>query len=198
VDLSNVRLLRAAERAAMPWKNGGGITFEVASFPEGSTLDNFGWRISVADLREDGPFSIFPGVNRQLAVLDGELSLSVAGNSFAKLSRESLPFEFPGDVAATARLATASARDLNVMTRRGQFTSRMSRAIARNRSIAIPAAAALVVVALDPMPAKLSVQTYELQPFDALLWTSHDLDPPLLLGAGTDFREFIQIEIYRV
>ncbi len=44
-----MRLLAATDRIARPWKNGGGVTFDVLSFPEGSTLETFAWRISIAE-----------------------------------------------------------------------------------------------------------------------------------------------------
>jgi uncharacterized protein len=56
----------------MPWKNGGGETAEIAVFPEGATLDDFDWRISMATVSADGPFSLFPGVDRTLSVLEGD------------------------------------------------------------------------------------------------------------------------------
>ena len=44
------RVIRNADLVRVPWKNGGGTTAEVAAFPEGSTFETFGWRISMADV----------------------------------------------------------------------------------------------------------------------------------------------------
>ncbi len=55
----------------MPWKNGGGETVEIAVFPEGAGFKDFGWRISLASVASDGPFSAFPGIDRTLTVIDG-------------------------------------------------------------------------------------------------------------------------------
>ncbi|WP_344323995.1 HutD family protein, partial [Kitasatospora putterlickiae] len=52
-----VRFLRAAERPATAWRNGGGVTREVAGHPVGSGLDDFRWRVSLADVASAGPFS---------------------------------------------------------------------------------------------------------------------------------------------
>jgi environmental stress-induced protein Ves len=130
-----MRILRSSERVASPWKNGGGITFEVASFPERSTLDTFGWRISIAQVQRGGPFSAFPGVDRQLAVLEGRLSLAVAGRSVIELSEDSPVIHFSGDVATDARPLSARVTDLNVMTRRGQT---VTRALARSSGSVLP------------------------------------------------------------
>ena len=77
-EVPAVRILPAAARAAVPWKNGGGLTREVAIHPPGSDLGTFEWRVSIAQVRAAGPFSSFPGVDRQLAVLAGELALVIA------------------------------------------------------------------------------------------------------------------------
>jgi uncharacterized protein len=66
-----VKILRAADRKAVPWKNGGGTTTEVAVYPAGAGFDDFGWRVSIADVRQGGPFSLFPGDNKTEATLTG-------------------------------------------------------------------------------------------------------------------------------
>jgi len=45
-----IKLLKAADRAAIPWKNGGGVTRDVIVSPAGATLENFDWRISIAEI----------------------------------------------------------------------------------------------------------------------------------------------------
>ena len=64
----------------MRWKNGGGETAEIAVSPPGAALDAFDWRLSMAKVETDGPFSAFPGIDRTLAILEGEgIRLSVGG-----------------------------------------------------------------------------------------------------------------------
>ena len=66
-----MKIVRASEQRAMPWKNGGGITYEVAVFPAISpSLDDFDWRVSMARVAADGPFSLFPGIDRSLAIVE--------------------------------------------------------------------------------------------------------------------------------
>jgi environmental stress-induced protein Ves len=122
-----MRILRAAGRRPSPWKNGGGITFEVASFPQASTIEDFGWRISMAEVLDAGAFSEFPNVDRQLAVLDGHLMLEVQGRCVMDLRPNSPVVRFPGDIAARAYLPFGPVSDLNVMTRRGVFQSHITR-----------------------------------------------------------------------
>jgi len=113
-------ILRAAERSAVPWRNGGGLTREVAVYPPGSDLGNFDWRVSLAEVRRGGPFSAFPGVDRHLAVLEGQLELAVAGRGTVTLCAGTPPLTFPGDVAALAEPRQPPVTDLNVMTRRSR------------------------------------------------------------------------------
>ncbi|MBV9975040.1 MAG: HutD family protein, partial [Hyphomicrobiales bacterium] len=61
-----MRVLRAGQHRRMPWKNGGGETTEIIASPEGAGLDEFDWRISMARVATDGPFSRFAGVDRTL------------------------------------------------------------------------------------------------------------------------------------
>ena len=65
------RLLTPADYRPMPWKNGAGRTTEIAAHPAGAALDAFAWRVSIADVERDGPFSRFPGIDRTIVLLDG-------------------------------------------------------------------------------------------------------------------------------
>ena len=67
-----MRLIAFSHLVATPWKNGGGVTRQIAIDPPGSGLDDFGWRLSTAEVAQDGPFSRFDGVDRQLHILAGE------------------------------------------------------------------------------------------------------------------------------
>jgi environmental stress-induced protein Ves len=123
-----MRLLRSANHRRMPWKNGGGVTTEIAVFPEGAGLDDFEWRISMATVSSDGPFSRFGGIDRTLAVLEGEgIVLSVDGLPDETITRATPPFFFPADREASAQLASGPITDLNVMTRRGRWRHQVDR-----------------------------------------------------------------------
>ena len=118
------RVARNADLVRVPWKNGGGTTAEVAAFPDGAGFDAFGWRISMADVESDGPFSAFPGIDRTLIVVEGNgIELDVEGVSYL-LDGPSAALSFSGDDTTAGRLLSGPIRDLNVMTRRGQFRHR--------------------------------------------------------------------------
>ena len=117
--LMAARVIRNADLVRVPWKNGGGTTAEVAAFPEGSTFETFGWRISMADVASDGPFSAFPGIDRTLIVVEGDgIELDVEGIVYP-LDAANPKLSFSGDDITTGRLLSGPIRDLNVMTRRG-------------------------------------------------------------------------------
>jgi environmental stress-induced protein Ves len=125
-----MRILRSRDYRRMPWKNGGGETLEIAAFPEGASLADFEWRVSMATVASDGPFSIFPGIDRTLSILDGEgMTLFIDGQEAIVLTQESEPLPFPADAATSATLVAGPIVDLNVMTRRGVLTHCVERLI---------------------------------------------------------------------
>jgi environmental stress-induced protein Ves len=105
------RILNPDEFQTNPWKNGGGVTHEIARHAVG---EGWQWRISIAEVGADGPFSLFPGMTRILTVIDGagiDL-LSADGLMEARLYR---PVFFPGDLDVTARLVGVPVRNLNLI-----------------------------------------------------------------------------------
>jgi environmental stress-induced protein Ves len=116
--VGRARVIRSHVYVRMPWKNGGGETAEIAVGPAGAALAQFDWRISMARVATDGPFSTFPGVDRTLAVVAGAgLRLSVHGHSPIDLRIDSAPIAFPGDASTHASLISGEILDFNVMTR---------------------------------------------------------------------------------
>lgn len=164
-----MQVLRSSSHRVMPWKNGGGSTTEVAVAPDGSGIDDFDWRISMAVVAADGPFSAFPEVDRTLAVLDGDgVVLHGLGTESQRLQRSTAPFAFPADAAVSATLLGGPITDLNVMTRRGRFRNQVQRLDAATE---IALAEAAVVFLLAEAPCRVSVDgaaAVDLGPRDAL------------------------------
>lgn len=162
--MTAVRVLRAADRTAAPWKNGGGVTREIAASPERAGTDGFEWRVSLADVGADGPFSAFPGTERILTVVDGRGMHLVAGGR-RLLAERYLPRPFPGDVPTHGRLLAGPVVNLNVMHRRGAVTAAV--AVVRG-GLPVPVApdTTVLVVALD---APAEVAGVELGRYDAVL-----------------------------
>jgi uncharacterized protein len=123
-----VRIVRASDCKTASWKNGGGSTTEIAVGPAGASLEAFDWRVSMARVASDGPFSDFAGIDRTLAVVKGSgLMLTIGEAAPVTLSSETDPVSFPGDTPTSARLTAGEITDLNVMTRRGRFRHRLLR-----------------------------------------------------------------------
>ena len=130
-------LIRGADLVAAPWKNGGGVTREVAAFPEGAGLDAFVWRVSIADVAQAGPFSRFAGIDRTLVLLSGAGMLldetrdeTVAdGAQGVKTHALTQPLDmacFTGEAPIDARLVNGATRDFNLMVRRGAATGEVA------------------------------------------------------------------------
>lgn len=163
-------LLRAADRLAVPWKNGGGITRELAVWPPGASFDDFVWRVSMAEVHQDGPFSSFPGVDRILTLLEGGLRLTVSGAGVFDLSPQTPPLAFDGDAPASAALATGPVLDLNVMTRRGAAYAHVGR-WASAADIPATQGACLVFALADGVRVVNARQAWNLFRYDAVLTT---------------------------
>lgn len=108
--------LPASGYTAMPWRNGAGTTHEIAiDATAGASAAPFRWRLSMADLAGDGPFSEIPDVDRILVLLaGGDVALAIAGAAPAPLGRHEA-IAFPGDVPAYLTMASGAGRDLNLM-----------------------------------------------------------------------------------
>lgn len=125
-DSPALHMLPAAARTALPWKNGGGKTWDVAVFPPGSGMDTFAWRISMAEVAVEGPFSSFENVDRILVVLEGRLELRYTDEGRSVYLEPGQSHAFPGDVAISGRPLDGAVRDLNIMVRRGAWRARVS------------------------------------------------------------------------
>lgn len=120
--------LRASDYKQMPWKNGGGVTTEIAVSPLAASAADFDWRISMAIVASDGPFSTFDNIDRTLTILDGNgIELDIERQLVIRLTSDAEPFAFPGDVPTAATLIAGPVTDLNVMTRRGSWTHAVTR-----------------------------------------------------------------------
>lgn len=110
-----MRVIRPAEYRDMPWKNGGGVTTEICVSPSSGVFD---WRVSIATVNADGPFSAFTGYERHIMTLSGEgMVIDIAG--LGKFTLEPLrPFAFSGDAQVHGTLLQGSVIDFNLMVRR--------------------------------------------------------------------------------
>ncbi|MCX4539586.1 HutD family protein [Streptomyces sp. NBC_01565] len=146
---NEVRVRRAADRAATAWKNGGGVTREIAARPEGAGTGDFEWRVSLADVAADGPFSAFPGIDRTLTLAEGAgMDLTVAG-AHRLVDERYAPRHFAGDAPTDCRLLGGPVVNFNVMYRRATTVSETAVVRGETALAAAEPGETLLVVALD-------------------------------------------------
>lgn len=112
-------LRRAEQYQRMRWKNGGGWTQEIFRLPA-EAAGEYDVRISIAEIEAEASFSLFPGFDRTLSLLEGQGLLLFRGKEqepYAKLERIGQYTQFPGTWPIRARPLGGTTRDLNVFVR---------------------------------------------------------------------------------
>ena len=117
-----MRVQRFGEHRAMPWANGRGTSYEIAS--DRDATNHWSWRVAIAPVVVDGQFSSFAGVDRELAVIEGNgMVLEVDGESVQCLP--SRVIRFSGDSTTFAQLVDGPVVDLGLMTVRDSVIGSM-------------------------------------------------------------------------
>lgn len=107
--------LTPADYRTQPWANGRGQTVELLRLEQDGVLH---LRLSMATVAEDGPFSIFPGIDRNLTVISGP-GFDLRGEGLTLTCAPLMPVAFPGDVQVQATgTRNQPSDDFNVMTAR--------------------------------------------------------------------------------
>lgn len=106
-----MRIVPFAQLVESRWKNGGGITREIAEERHSGTLI---WRLSMADVVTDGAFSDFSGLTRILTVIDG-VGMELSGPDTALDADYAKPVIFDGETPIMSTLKDGPIRDLNLM-----------------------------------------------------------------------------------
>lgn len=176
----------AAQRT-VPWRNGGGVTREVAiDPPDADVSTSFRWRISRAQVAQDGPFSRFAGCDRSLWLLDGRgIELDVDGARH-RLALPGARLDFAGECAVHGRLLDGPIEDCNVIADRTQVE--VTAAIVETTHAnplrhSVATAATTIVVALT---GELVAMEHRLERGDALrIEALVPFELPLRARAGT-------------
>ena len=120
---------RFQDYAEQPWKNGQGVTREIARAALDGDVDGdadaFLWRLSLADVSQSGPFSPFTGYDRTITLISGDgFTLGFADGTRHVLDTPGEPYDFDGGAELHCTLLGGPSRDLNLMVRRGRAQTR--------------------------------------------------------------------------
>ncbi len=106
------------------WRNGGGVTHEVARREANGRMI---WRISIAEVERDGPFSLFTGYERILTVIEGNgMTLHHTDSDRSVLAKPFEPVRFSGDAAIDGKLIDGPCRDFNLIFDLKYFEARLT------------------------------------------------------------------------
>ena len=110
------RVIAANEYRRERWKNGTGWTREIVRVPETADWD---WRLSIAEIEQDGPFSVFPGIERELVLIRGNgLRLRFSDGEVHELQPPHARLRFAGEREVRSELLEGTTHDFNLMWRR--------------------------------------------------------------------------------
>lgn len=115
-DTMRITHLTASDFVRQPWKNGGGMTTEIArQDADGRLL----WRVSVASVESSGPFSEFRGLDRTILLLKGAgMELTFDAAPALRIDRAGVPHAFAGEWKTACRLIDGPVEDFNLMVDR--------------------------------------------------------------------------------
>jgi environmental stress-induced protein Ves len=165
----DIQFLRAAARQPVPWKNGGGVTREVARDPGSNDTQGFDWRVSIAEVALAGPFSLFRGCQRHIAIIagDGMGFVTAAGERMLK-PREVHAFSGEEDVSATLPFGPVS--DLNLIYRAANVQGSMRFGSGAGRWVSSPGHRVILLnVGSSALAGSAGGRPMELQPLDGVL-----------------------------
>ena len=117
------RVIPAADYRRERWRNGLGWTREILRLPEQA---DWQLRLSIAEIEQDAAFSSFPGIERELVLLDGAgLRLRFADGRCVTLLPPYQRLRFAGEDELVGELVDGATRDFNLMWRRAELQAEL-------------------------------------------------------------------------
>ncbi|WP_338639663.1 HutD family protein [Burkholderia pyrrocinia] len=172
------------------WRNGGGVTRTIAA-------KSAQWRVSLASIERNGPFSRFPGMSRVSLILSGE-GVTLSSKDTVVELRPMVARDYDGDVDWDAVLVDGPAQALNVMSAKGRY-----RAAARLvvEPVTVRPGCMAIVIALDEgcnFSEGPSTRTPAIVPGNVLVSEDHaypiQLAPPVGTGGRQPYAVLVTIE----
>ena len=168
---------------SIAWKNGGGTTRTLAVEPADAGLDNFLWRISIAEITSPGSFSSFDGADRSIMLWSGE-GVILRSSEWAEhaLTTPWEPFSFRGEDDVTCDLISGSTADLNLMLRRGKIGAEL-RVYRSGTTLAAPMEAIVILCAQGEISVLMNGQAPVVLPSESFLRISQvDADIAVIMS----------------
>lgn len=180
---------------SMPWKNGGGSTREILRVPEGS--DDWQWRLSIADIAADGPFSAFPGCERSLTLLEGAGMALQFADRHCDLRPPYATCRFAGEETPDCSLFDGPTADFNAIWRRDTASIHVERRAMQGSLWCLPELGVSWFVLL--LSGCLALKDQEHAPQISVgdgLWLQPEANAPRLMLEG--FGEALWLKIERL
>lgn len=166
----------------LPWRNGLGSTVELLAERPNKNED-FSWRLSIASVANDGPFSDFSGYDRTLLLLEGSGITLNKPNGIFKVLNSSLDYaNFKGEDLIDATLHNGPIKDFNIMTLRSICTSSVTAIDETSESLLNINADKLLVYSIKPvniqigLEARISLEANHLLQFNYYINNTMTLD----------------------
>ena len=142
----------------LPWRNGLGSTVELLAETPNKN-EAFSWRLSIASVTKNGPFSDFSGYDRTLLLLEGTGITLNKPNGIFKVLNSSLDYaNFKGEDLIDATLHDGPIKDFNIMTLRSICTSSVTAIDETSESLLNINADKLLVYSIKPVNIQIGLE----------------------------------------
>ena len=187
-----VNIITPQQWQTQRWQNGGGITHQLCRKDDEQGLL---WRVSVAEVATDGPFSRFDNIDRVIMLLAGAgFSLMGVGDNPQLLATPLAPFSFVGETPIHCSLINGAVRDFNLMTRRGALTALLEVLTLNSEAQLLPLGEQRIIfVAKGGVDAAVNGQRFTLDTEHSLL-LSNEKGTLLLSGSSGAKLVYIRLE----
>lgn len=187
--------LAPATYRRMPWKNGLGETTELVRAPLEGDPD---WRISIARVTGDGPFSHYPGYDRVILALDGDGMVITHHDTGTEVAIGVLePWDFSGDLTTSCVVRGEPFRDFNVFTRRAAFTAEVKVLVLNKAKTLSVAADETILYCVEGSIVLAGAERIELQPDETAVIEPTGSDDSLTIEPSGLRATVVQVELTR-
>lgn len=186
------QLLSPEQWQTQAWRNGGGITHQLARSDDTTGLR---WRVSIAEVASDGPFSRFEQTDRIIMLLKGNgFCLHGAEDQPVVLDKALVPFAFAGETAIDCCLIDGPVQDFNLMIRRSVVKASLQvLSVTEPLSLTL-ANEALLYLASGQLQVSFKDQSYQLEAEHSLLCMAESGE--LRIKAGAESCQLVWICIH--